>query len=78
MGLLYFWLTVDRVPPGVTPQSGESDATTLAVTLAGAITTVGGAIFGVLGKYNDYRKAQLEIKAKELEIERTQKELENT
>jgi len=77
LGLMYFWLTADSSPPGVTPQSGETDATTLAVTLAGAITTVGGAIFGVLGKFNDYRKAKLEIEAKELEIEEKRQQLEN-
>lgn len=69
LGLLGYWMTLDVPPPGVTPQ-GDADSITAAVTaVAGAITTLGAAMFGLLGKWTDYRKAQLEVAAKELELE---------
>lgn len=75
-GLLYYWLTAERVPPGVTPQSGQSDTITLIVSLAGAIGTLGGAVSGLVSKYYEFRKTQLEIEAQELEILQKRKELE--
>lgn len=68
-GLLGYWMTLEPAPPGVTPQ-GNADSLTAAITsVAGAITTLGAAVFGLLGKWTDYRKAQLEVASKELELE---------
>ena len=71
-----YWYSLPRVPGGVTPQSGSEDWVKAIAALAGMITTLGGAVFGVLGKLNDYKKVKLEIAEKELEIARKQKELD--
>lgn len=63
---LYWWQA--RPPSGVTAQSGESFSTAIAA-LAGAITTLGTAIFGMLGKWTEYKKTQLEIEEKKLDLE---------
>ncbi|WP_299554866.1 hypothetical protein [uncultured Tateyamaria sp.] len=57
---------------GVVPQGpGDSGDIAGAITaVAGAVTTLGAAVFGLLGKWTDYRKAQLEVAAKELEQKR--------
>jgi len=57
---------------GVVPQGPGSDSGDIAgaiTAVAGAVTTLGAAVFGLLGKWTDYRKAQLEVAAKELELE---------
>jgi hypothetical protein len=69
LGLLAYWMSLDVPPPGVTPQ-GDQDSVASAITaIAGALTTLGGAVFGLLSKWTDHRKAQLEVASKELELE---------
>ena len=76
IGLGAYWLSLPVVPDGVTPQSGEDDTMKALAALAGAITTIGTAIFGVLGKFNDYREKRLAIANAELELEKKRRELE--
>lgn len=64
-------MLLSETPDGVVPQ-GEDDRGDIAgaiTAVAGAVTTLGAAVFGLLGKWTDYRKAQLEVAAKELELE---------
>ena len=69
-----YWLSLPSVPDGVTPQGGMDDTVTAVAALAGAITTIGGSVFGVLGKLNEYKKAKLEIEEKEIAlVEKKQK-----
>ena len=67
LALAFYWWQI-RIPPGVTPQSSE-DVYTAIAALAGAITTLGTAFFGVLGKWADYKKTKLEIEEKQFELE---------
>lgn len=76
LGLWWYWLSIPTAAKGVVAQSGDNDTVTLIATLAGAITTIGGAVFGILGKYNDYRKVKLELAEKELELEEKRRALE--
>ncbi|MEP6066860.1 MAG: hypothetical protein ABJ246_13555 [Paracoccaceae bacterium] len=76
LGLGWYWLSIPTVPDGVLAQSGDDATVTLVATLAGAITTIGGSVFGILGKYNDYRKVKLELAEKELELEQKRRALE--
>lgn len=77
IGLLIYGLGVERAPEGVTPQSGGGGALTeRLLALAGAITTLGTAIFGVVGKYAEHRKAQLARRKDELELEKMRLEIE--
>lgn len=69
LGLLGYWMSLPSVPDGVTPQGGVDDAIKAVGALAGAITTIGGAIFGVLGKLNEYKKAKLDIEEKQLALD---------
>lgn len=66
VGLGYYWWQI-RIPAGVTPQGNEDFYAAIAA-LAGAITTLGTAIFGMLGKWADYKKTKLEIEEKQLEL----------
>ncbi len=76
LGLGAYWLSIPSTPDGVITQSGDDDTVTLVATLAGAITTIGASVFGILGKYNDYRKVKLELAEKELELEQKRRALE--
>ena len=67
VGLGLYWWQI-RVPAGVTPQ-GSEDVYAAIAALAGAITTLGTAIFGMLGKWADYKKTKLEIEEKQFELE---------
>ncbi|WP_147106485.1 hypothetical protein [Tateyamaria sp. syn59] len=71
-------LSTGPVDPGVVPQGPDdsSDLVTAITAVAGAVTTLGAAIFGLLGKWTDYRKAQLEVAAKELELEQKRRAAE--
>jgi len=75
LGLGIYWLNTPTIPDGVTPQGDEQDPMVLLAALAGAITTLGGSVFGILGKYNDYKKVRLEIAEKEFELEQKRKAL---
>ncbi len=44
--------------------------------LAGAVTTMGGAVFGVLGKLNEYKKAKLDIAEKQMVLDEKKKKLQ--
>lgn len=70
VALSYFWFTLPQVDPSVTPKGGTEDMVTAIAAFAGAITTFGAAIFGVLGKYNEYTKAKLEIEEKRIDLDR--------
>lgn len=70
LALARYWLSIPRIPDGVTPLGDETGTLAIVASLAGAVTTLGGAIFGVLGKLNDYKKVRLEIEEKELELEK--------
>jgi hypothetical protein len=74
--LLYYWNTIPSLPPGVTPQSGEDETYKAMAALAGAITTLGTAVFGVLGNFNEYRQKRLAIQKAELDIEKQRRELD--
>ena len=76
MGLLIYWNSIPAVPDGVTAQSGEDETYKAMAALAGEITTLGTSIFGVLGKFNEYREKRLSIQKAELEIEKQRRELE--
>ncbi|WP_299681047.1 hypothetical protein [uncultured Roseobacter sp.] len=69
LALISYWISLPDVPDGVTPQSGMDDTVKAVAALAGAITTLGGAVFGVLGKLNEYRLAKLEIEEKRMALE---------
>lgn len=69
LALGVYWLAQPTAPEGVTPQGDVDGVTQSVLALAGAITALGTAVFGVLGKVSDFRKAQLDIEAKKLEIE---------
>ncbi len=71
-----YWLSLPSVPEGVTPQSGEGSTINGLAALAGAITTLGTAVFGVLGKYNDFRAKRLAIAKAELDLEQQRREME--
>ena len=78
--LIGYWLLLPSVQDGVTPQ-GDSDEWTKSIAIiAGGITTLSASVFGALGKLNEYKKAKLDIEAKQLELEerrRKQVEAEN-
>lgn len=76
LALGWYWFTLPSVPDGVSPQGGMDETVTAVAALAGAITTIGGSIFGVLGKLNEYKKAKLEIAEKELALAQKQQELQ--
>ncbi|MEP3848162.1 MAG: hypothetical protein ABJM43_22720 [Paracoccaceae bacterium] len=76
LALGWYWLSIPAAPKGVVAQSGDDDTVTLVATLAGAITTIGASVFGILGRYNDYRKVKLELAEKELELEQKRRALE--
>lgn len=70
LGLGMYWLSQPTVPQGTTPMGDTAAGTTQSVlALAGALTALGTAVFGLLGKFNDFRKAQLDIEAKKLDNE---------
>jgi hypothetical protein len=75
LALGFYWLVTPTVPDGVTPQGDEAGTTAMLATLAGAITTLGGSIFGLLGKLNEYKKVRLEIAEKEFELEQKRRAL---
>ncbi|MCB4379971.1 hypothetical protein FZX02_05775 [Synechococcus sp. MU1644] len=64
-------ILLSETPDGVVPQGPDTggDIAAAVTAVAGAVTTLGAAVFGLLGKWTDYRKAQLEVAAKELELE---------
>lgn len=76
LALAYLWLSTPSIPDGVTPQGDDMGPTAMLATLAGAITTLGGSVFGILGKLNEYKKARLEIAQQEFELEQKRKALE--
>ncbi len=75
LGLAGYWLTLEGTPDGVTPQSGGETAMNGILALAGAITTLGTAIFGVLSKLTEHRKAQLDLEKTRLELEEKRRTL---
>jgi len=70
IALFYYWFSIHQPIPGVTPQGGDSDSVTALVALVAAIVSLGSALFGVLGKYFEYKKAQLEIEEKHFDLDR--------
>ncbi len=74
-GLGWYWLS--SPPAGVTPQGGTEDAVTKIAALAGAITTMAGAISGAAMKLVEYRKANLDLEAQRLANEKLRREIEN-
>ncbi len=76
ISLTGYWLSLPDVPDGVTPQGGMEDAVTAMAALAGAVTTMGGAVFGVLGKLNEYKKAKLDIAEKQMVLDEKKKKLQ--
>jgi cell shape-determining protein MreC len=75
LALGVYWLNTPTVPDGVTPQGDEQTPAVLLAALAGAVTTISGSVFGVLGKINDYKKARQEIEEKEIELAQKRKAL---
>jgi uncharacterized membrane protein YedE/YeeE len=73
-----YWLSLPETPVGVTPQGGLDDAVTAIAALAGAITTIGGAVFGVLGKLNEYKKAKLDIEEKQMALDEKKQSRQET
>lgn len=70
---------VIRMPPtpvGVTPQGDVETAVSRIAAIAGAITTLGTAIFGLLGKWTEHRKARLDIEKAKLDIEERRRALD--
>lgn len=76
LGLLTYWLSMPTTPEGVTPQGEDDDLFKAIAALAGAITTLGTAIFGVLGKLNEFRAKRIEIATAELELAKKRRELD--
>jgi|GEM_PF-4871516 len=76
IALGWYWLSLPNAPDGVTPQGGMDDTVTAVAALAGAITTIGGSVFGVLGKLNEYKKAKLEIEEKEIALAEKKQKLQ--
>lgn len=76
IALVGYWLSLPSTPEGVTPQSDSAPWATQIAALAGAITTLGGAIFGILGQFNDYRAKRIAIATAEVELAQKRKELE--
>ena len=77
IGLAVYWLRLPTTPEGVITQGDGDDVFTNVAALAGAITTLGGAIFGILGQYNDYRAKRIAIATAEVELAQKRKELES-
>ncbi len=77
IALVAYWLSLPKTPDGVTAQSGSDDAVKTIAALAGAITSLGGAIFGILGQLNDYRAKRIAIATAEVELAQKRKELES-
>lgn len=74
LALLFFWFAMPSTPEGVTPQSDEDDVVKAIAALAGAITTLGTAVFGILGKLNDFRAKRIAIAKAEIELKKMQQE----
>jgi hypothetical protein len=68
-----YWLTLPATPVGVTPQGGTEEAVKAVGAIAGALTTLGAAIFGVLGKLNEYKKTKLELEEKRIALDEKKK-----
>jgi len=75
LGLLIYWLSLPRVPEGLVAQGDGDDLATSIAALAGAITTLGTAAFAMLSKWNEYRKEQLDVRERELELKKKEQEL---
>jgi len=76
IGLGWYWFSLPVVPDGVTPQGEVDDAVTAIAALAGAVTTMGASVFGVLSKLNEYKKAKLEIAEKQMALDEKKKKLQ--
>jgi len=82
IGLALAWYglrtTTARVAlsPGVVPQGGTEDLVTAIAAIAGAITTLTGAIFGAAMKLIEYKKASLAVEEARIANEKARKELE--
>lgn len=76
LALFVYWQSIQSLPEGITPQGDENDNFKQIATLAGAITTLGTAVFGVLGKFNDFRARRIANALAELELEKKRKELD--
>jgi hypothetical protein len=74
VGLGWYWLSLPTA--GVTPQGGTEGAVTAIAALAGAITTMAGAISGAAMKLVEYRKANLDLEAQRLANEKLRREIE--
>jgi hypothetical protein len=72
-----YWWSMPSTPDGVTPQGGSDETITAIAALAGAVTTLGGAIFGVLMKFTEYQKAKLDIEERRIALQEKKQSLES-
>jgi len=72
----WYWLQAGRVPDGVIPQGDTESVVTTIAALAGAVTTLAGAISGAAMKLIEYRKASLELDAQALANEKARREMQ--
>ena len=63
---------------GVTPQGGTQDTVTAIAALAGAITTLVGAVSGAAMKFIEYKKASLAVEGQQIANEKARKDLESS